>query len=79
MGGYKVEQRFVTHHGRRFHFVSYDGQPAIPKKDLAATKPTWFMMGAGKRWEVMPQLLGQDITELDGLLTQWLDIHVFAA
>ena len=79
MGGYKVEQRFVTHHGRRFHFVSYDGQPASPKKDVAATKPAWFLMSAGKRWEVMPQQLGQDLAELDGLLTQWLDAHVFAA
>jgi len=78
MGGYKVEQRRLTVRGRGFHFVSYEGVPANPNKQLAATVPMWFMMSAGKRWAVMPHLLGQDPVELDRLFTEWLETHVFA-
>jgi hypothetical protein len=77
MGGYRVEQRFVNHRGRRFHFVSYDGRPANAKAMQLATGPAWFLMSGGKRWEVMPQVPGQDLAELDLQLTQWLDQQVF--
>ena len=43
-----------------------------------ATVPTWFLMSAGKRWAVMPHQRGQDEAEVDRLLTQWLEKHVFA-
>jgi hypothetical protein len=78
MSSYKVEQHRLTHRGRGFHFVSYEGAPANLAKQLAAVEPTWFMMCAGKRWAVMPHRVGQDPAELDRLFVEWLDGHVFA-
>ena len=39
MSTYKVDQRHLNHRGRLFHFVSYEGQPANPKKEEAAVEP----------------------------------------
>ena len=77
MSGYKVEQRRVTYRGRQFHFVSYDAQDANAARKQLAMAPTWFLMMAGKRWEVAPHLVGQAPEELEGLLTQWLEEHAF--
>ncbi len=74
-----VEQRRVQHHGREFHFVSYDGVPANPKRSQAATEPAWWLMNAGTRWEVMPFHPERDEEELDRALTAWLDAHVFSS
>lgn len=79
MSGYKTDQRRVIHRGREFHFVSYDGVPANPRVGQAATQPTWYLMRAGKRWAVMPQVADQPETALDLALQSWLDAHVFAA
>ncbi len=79
MSGYRVEQHRLNHRGRTFHFVSYEGSPANPTKQLPATLPTWYLMSAGKRWEVMPQQSGQDVAERDRLFAEWLDANVFAA
>lgn len=78
MGGFKVEQRRLVVRGRTFHFVSYEGSPGNAARQIAATAPTWFMMGEGKRWPVMPHHVGQDPLEVDGQLTSWLEQHVFA-
>jgi hypothetical protein len=78
MSGYRVEQHRLTHRGRAFHFVSYEGTPGNLAKRLAATAPTWYMMCAGKRWAVMPHSVGQDPAELDRQLVEWLDSNVFA-
>jgi len=78
MSGYRVEQHRLTHRGRVFHFVSYEGAPANLAKQVAATSPSWYLMSAGKRWEVMPQSVGQDPAELDRLFAEWLDRNVFA-
>jgi hypothetical protein len=78
MSSYRVEQRRVSVRGRGFHFVSYEGTPANPAKQIAATAPMWFLMSAGKRWLVMPHQIGQDPLELDRLFTEWLDRNVFA-
>jgi hypothetical protein len=77
MGSYKVEQRRLQHKGRQFHFVSYDGEPANPAKDLPGSDPSWFMMGSGKRWPAIPHQPGQDAEEVDKLLTVWLEENVF--
>ncbi len=74
---YNVERRNITHRGRVFTFVSYEGQPANTAKQQPATDPAWFLVNSGYRWEVMPQQAGQDEDELDRLLTAWLDDHVF--
>lgn len=74
-----VEQRRLTYRGREFHFVSYDGLPANPKKQQAATGPAWWLMSAGTRWKVMPFQPGRTPGELDLAFTAWLDTHVFAA
>lgn len=73
-----VEQRRLEHRGREFHFVSYEGLPANPKRNQPATPPTWWLMGAGARWEVMPFHPERDEGELQRALTAWLDTHVFA-
>jgi hypothetical protein len=78
MSAYRNEQRWLTHRGQRFHFVSYEGKPANVKRLELATEPAWFLMASGKRWEVMPYVQGQDETELDSQLAAWLDEHVFA-
>jgi hypothetical protein len=68
---YKVEQRQIMFRGRAYHFVSYDGAPA--SKDKAATGPTWYLMSAGTRWEVMPHVVDQDPEEVDRTLIEWLE------
>ncbi len=79
MSGYRNEQHRLSHRGRTFHFVSYEGAPANPAKELPATQPTWYLMSGGKRWEVMPHLPGQDVAERDRLFVEWLDAKVFPA
>jgi hypothetical protein len=74
---YQVEHRHITHRGRDFHFVSYEGQRANPARNEPATEPRWFLVNAGYRWEVMPQREGQEVGEVDRLLTQWLEATVF--
>jgi hypothetical protein len=78
MSSYKPEQRRLTHRGRQFHFVSYEGQPGNVARQVPATVPTWFMMSSGKRWAVMPQQPGQEGEELDRLFAEWLEANVFA-
>ncbi|MDO8667104.1 MAG: hypothetical protein Q7J79_10865 [Gemmatimonadales bacterium] len=77
MSSYKVEQRRLTHRGREFHFVSYEGQPANAARKQDAILPTWFLMNGGKRWAVIPHQAGQEPVELDGQLTRWLEAHLF--
>lgn len=74
-----MQQRRLLYRGREFHFVSYEGRPANPKRAQAATEPAWWLMGAGARWEVVPFHPGQAMDELDALFTRWLDAHVFGS
>jgi hypothetical protein len=78
MTTYKIDQRHLNHRGRVFHFVSYEGQPANPKREEAAVEPTWFLMGPGRRWSVMPQQAAQASDEVDRRLIAWLDEHLDA-
>jgi hypothetical protein len=75
---HSVEQRRIFYRGREFHFVSYDGLPANEKQAKAATAPAWWLMGAGTRWEAMPFQPGQPAPEVERLLTEWIDVHVFS-
>jgi hypothetical protein len=72
-----TEQRRLTHRGRSFHFVSYDAVPVETAHLLPSVGPAWFLMSAGKRWPALPRYGDQDPAELDLLLAQWLDVHVF--
>jgi hypothetical protein len=76
MSNYKVDQRHLNHHGRVFHFVSYEGQPANPRREEAAVEPTWFLMGPARRWAVMPQQVLQPAEDVDRCLIAWLDEHL---
>ena len=40
---------------------------------------SWFLMIAGKRWLVMPQVVDQPLEDLDHQLHDWLDAHAFPA
>lgn len=73
---YRVEQRIITHLGRTFRFVSYDGLPVNSSRKQPATAPAWFLVNAGYRLEVMPQLAGEDLDEVDRRLREWLKAHV---
>jgi len=78
MSTYKIDQRHLNHRGRVFHFVSYEGQPANPKREEAAVEPAWFLMGPGRRWQVMAQEHEQAPEETDRCLLAWLDQHLDA-
>lgn len=75
---HRVEQRVITHRGRTFRFISYEGRPANAAREEPATDPAWFLVNAGHRWEVMPHHVDQEVQELDEQLTEWLENHVFA-
>lgn len=79
MSAYKTQQQHFVHRGRSFHFVSYEGQAADVKKQLAAQPPTWYAMLGGKRWAVTEQISEAEPAELDRQFAEWLDEHVFAA
>ncbi len=78
MSGYKTEQHRLFHRGRTFHFVSYEGQPADEKRHQPETPPSWFLMLAGKRWMVGPQVAETVPAELDRQFVEWLDARVFS-
>ena len=67
IGSYRVEQRQLTFRGRVFHFVSYE-------KD--ASTAAWFLMNAGTRWEVAPQIPGEEPAKVDQRLSAWLEKNI---
>ncbi|MDO8502644.1 MAG: hypothetical protein Q7S20_12445 [Gemmatimonadaceae bacterium] len=73
MSAYKNQQHRLVRGSHQFHFVSYDGQPSNPRRGEPATVPMWYLMRAGKRWPVMPQVLGVPDSEVTQALTAWLD------
>ena len=72
MSSYKVEQCRIHYRGRDFHFVSYDGHPANERRAELAAPPMWYLMGPGRRWPVMPHVLGQPVAEVERALVAWL-------
>ncbi len=77
MSAYKTQQHRLVHRGRSFHFVSYEGHPADVKRQQTEMPPSWYLMLAGKRWVVSPQIGETATAELDGQFGEWLDAHVF--
>ena len=75
MSSYVIEQRRVAHKGRDFHFVSYEGE--VNKASKSQGPPMWYLMSSGKRWQVMEQVRGQAVEEIDVMLARWLDKHIF--
>jgi hypothetical protein len=73
-----IEQRHLTHRGRQFHFVLYEGIPANVARQVPATGPTWYLMSSGKRWAVMPCAPELSEDQLDRQLCDWLESHIFA-
>ena len=71
LGSYKVQQRQIIHRGRTFHFVSYEDQRA-PWAPDAGWSANWYLMSAGTRWEVMPQVAGEAPEDTDRRLLEWL-------
>ncbi len=78
MSSYKIEQRRILHRGREFHFVSYEGRIANERRGEDALPAMWYLMSEGKRQPVMPQVLGQDATDIERALVRWVDEHVFS-
>jgi hypothetical protein len=76
MSRYKNEQHHLSHNGRTFHFISYEGQNGNANQGVAATPPSWFLVSAGKRWQVMPQVPDQAEDDLNRELTAWLDVNI---
>jgi len=79
VSSYRSEQRRLTHRGREFHFVSYEGHPANQRRGETAMPAMWYLMFEGKRTAVTPQVSGQDAADLDRSLVAWLDAQVFGA
>jgi hypothetical protein len=78
MSGYRTQQHRLVRRGRSFHFVSYEGQPADVKHQQPEMPPSWYLMLAGKRWMVSPQVSEAPAAELDRQFGDWLDAHVFS-
>ena len=78
MSAYKTQQHRLVHRGRPFHFVSYEGQDADLKRERPETPPSWYLMLAGKRWMVMPEVGPTTPEELDRRFGEWLDSRVFS-
>ena len=78
MSKYKTQQHRLVHRGRSFHFVSYEGHPADVRREELETPPTWYLMLAGKRWMVSPQVGETAPADLDREFGEWLEAHVFS-
>ena len=72
VSAYKNQQRRLSLGQREFHFVTYEARPANVKRGETESGPMWYLMRAGKRWPVMPEVPGQVDTEITQALTAWL-------
>jgi hypothetical protein len=77
MSIYRTQQHRLVHRGQSFHFVSYEGQPADEKRQQPEMPPSWYLMLAGRRRMVSPQVAGASPDDLDRQFGAWLDVHVF--
>ncbi|MGE0553204.1 MAG: hypothetical protein AB7R55_07220 [Gemmatimonadales bacterium] len=77
MCAYKTAQCRLTHRGRVFHFVSYEGRRANPGRLIEAEPAMWFLMSAGRRFSVVPEHADEPAEGRDGRLAAWLDANVF--
>jgi hypothetical protein len=79
MGGFKHEQRHLAHRGRTFHFISYEAQDANSARQQPAMPDTWYLVSSGRRWPAIPRHAEHADSEVDALLTAWLEACVFGA
>jgi hypothetical protein len=77
MGAYKTQQHRLVHRGQSFHLVSYEGRPADERRQQPEIPASWYLMLAGKRWLVAPQVAETMPEALDHQFAAWLDEHVF--
>jgi hypothetical protein len=77
VSAYKTQQHRLVCRGRTYHFVSYEGTPADVKRQQPELPAAWFLMLAGKRWMVAPQVGETAPAELDRQFGEWLESHVF--
>ncbi len=73
MPAFKPEQRHLNVRGRAFHFVSYEGHAADPKRGRALTPAMWYLMVEGRRCPVIPYEPGQSAPDLDAALLGWVE------
>jgi hypothetical protein len=78
LGMYKVQQRQILYRGRVFHFVSYEDPrvQAVPNQLPLRPSATWFLMSAGTRWGVVPQIASEEPEDTDRRLVQWLEERI---
>jgi hypothetical protein len=74
---HKIEQRRLMHHGREFHFVSYEGHVANERRGETEMPAMWYLMNEGKRRPVLPHVAGQELEELDRALLRWVDDQIY--
>ncbi len=58
--------------------MSYEAEPANPKKSTPALPDTWYLLSSNNRWPAIPHVLAQPQAELITALTTWLEATVFA-
>jgi hypothetical protein len=78
MSSYKTQQHHLVRQGRSFHFVSYEEHPADVKRQQPEMPAGWYLMLAGKRWMVMPEVGETVPAELEHQFAEWLEAHVFS-
>ena len=76
MSSYRTQQHHLVRQGRSFHFVSYEGHPADVKHQEPEMPAGWYLMLAGKRCMVMPEVGETAPAELELQFTAWLEAHV---
>jgi hypothetical protein len=70
-----TQQHRLAHRGCSFQFVSYEGKPADEAHQQPGIPPSWYLMLAGKRWMVGPQVVETTPAELDRQFGDWLEAH----
>jgi hypothetical protein len=71
MSAFKPQQRHLTIHGRVYHFVSYEGEPANKHHDQPARPAMWYLMAEGRRYPAVPSDPTQSEPEVDRALARW--------
>ncbi len=71
MPAFKPQQRRLTIQGRVFHFVSYEGHAANPKREQPASPAMWYLMVEGRRCPVIPYDADMPLADVDAALGAW--------
>jgi hypothetical protein len=71
MPAFKPEQRHLVVRGRSFHFVSYEGRPANPRRGEEPEPAMWYLMVEGRRFPAFPCDPTQQAPQVDAALERW--------